>query len=87
MIIKLPDGRYQLRSKNGRKVGTFDTKYQARKRQKQISKMAEEDIVVQEGYFSHLAAGEVYPVTKKIKLTDKEKEEKRKKMKNLEINS
>jgi hypothetical protein len=62
-------------------MGTYETKYEAQKRVKQIEmfKNIEEDKEpLKEGYFSQLAANEEYPIKKKIKLTDSEKIEKKK---------
>ena len=81
MIIKLPDGRYQLRSKNGRKMGTFDTKGEARKKWRIVKRNKEsEEMTISEGYYSELDAGLIEPPKKiKIKLTDKQKKEKEEK--------
>jgi len=82
MIIKLPDGSYQLRSQKGRKMGTYENRYRAKRRLKQIEMFKHKDEdkkeSVQEGYYSQLAAGLIdEEPRKKPKLTQAEKDRKK----------
>jgi len=78
MIIKLSDGKFQLRSKNGRKMGLFDNRYRAGKRFKEVeaSKEVKDEHLLKEDLFDGK------PITqeelKQIDIERKERDEQKK---------